>query len=142
MDEAKCQGLDVLNTCIDSVTLLQRCRITIIEEPTRENAEKNLNSARNLSVCLSDVLHPCSEGHHYYAWDHITNSYALALTELFWHDSVSVPHVVPSVVEPKKIEFNSTNTEATLAVHSGTAGLVSLGFSGLISLTIMGIYTL
>lgn len=99
------------------------------------------SSARRLSSCLIDVLRPCSSGKHYYAWNHITNFYLLALTELFWYDSVSVPHAVPSIVEPKKIEFNDTDTNPTLLLHSGTAGFISLRLSGVTLVTILGIYT-
>lgn len=141
VDRTKCEELATLNSCIGSTSLLQRCRISINMEPTVQNAGNNLKASLNLSLCLMKVLSPCSEAEHYYAKDHIMNSYRLAFWELFHHDSVSVPHVIPAAHQPKDLDFNSTDVKPTLtpASRSGGASSQFLGASSLLLISILGI---
>ncbi|XP_049513275.1 uncharacterized protein LOC125940771 [Dermacentor silvarum] len=143
VDRAKCETLGILNSCIDTTSLLQKCRISLVLEPTVENARNNAKAASKLGLCLRDVLSPCSKGEHQYAKDHVVNSYTVALMAFFWHDSVTVPHVLPSTWKPRTFEFNDTdgNPTTTPASQSGAAVMLPLGALLLLLITLLGTYT-
>ncbi|KAH7975114.1 hypothetical protein HPB49_023799 [Dermacentor silvarum] len=136
-------ALGILNSCIDTTSLLQKCRISLVLEPTVENARNNAKAASKLGLCLRDVLSPCSKGEHQYAKDHVVNSYTVALMAFFWHDSVTVPHVLPSTWKPRTFEFNDTdgNPTTTPASQSGAAVMLPLGALLLLLITLLGTYT-
>ncbi|XP_070376993.1 uncharacterized protein [Dermacentor albipictus] len=141
MDRAKCEGLGVLNSCIDSSAVLRSCRISLALEPTVENAHNNFKAASTLRRCLRDVLSSCSKGEHHYAKDHIINSYGLALTELFWDNSASMLQAVSSAWTTT-IKVNDTDGNPTLtpALQSGAAVRLPLGPLLLLLITLSGIY--
>ncbi|XP_075526306.1 uncharacterized protein LOC142558024 [Dermacentor variabilis] len=143
MDRAKCEGLGVLNSCIDSSALLRSCRISLALEPTVENAHNNFKAASTLRRCLRDVLSSCSKGEHHYAKDHIINSYGLALTELFWDSSASMLQAVSSAWTTTTIKVNDTDGNPTLtpALRSGAAVMLPLSALLLLLITLSGIYT-
>ncbi|XP_049512739.1 uncharacterized protein LOC125940517 [Dermacentor silvarum] len=142
LDRAKCEGLATLNSCIGSTSLLQHCRVSLNMAPTVQNAGNNLKASSNLGICLMKALSPCSKGEHHYAKDHIVNSYNLALWELFYHDSVSIPHVEPAAREPKTLPFNTTDAipTPTPASRSRAAVVLSLGASTLLLIVTIWIH--